>query len=591
MQIKVIGIRLDQMTPSARTSFLFSPKQLIDATVKVKKQTNSCATVILCTCDRIEVWCLDSSISAYEPMCRELSLSPLAWKSYFYEKEGTSSVRYLYELACGLHSPLFGEDLIISQLRESILRSRQCGCTTSVLEQLFKGAITVAKKVQSTINLTLPEKTIALAVRHLLEIEGKVPSNLGILIIGSSGLARLVAQELLCLKVPITMTIRDLEKADFLIPNGVSRALYDERFSYFSEVGVVISATKGLGYTLCEGDATAPLLYIDLSNPPDIDPAVGKLAGKTLYTLKDLDCRLPEREKAVEQANRLIDQALDLFFAWFQARSKIAGIQEMSEEAANSLLFRLYAPLSHLNLDPIQLSEFRNVLKETARKAFAHELYAQGKMLHPLISLDLSHVLENSKASYPGDPDIVLETVATVEQEGYRVKKIQLGSHSGTHLDSPGHMFSSGKTLDEFSMTTFFAKGFVLDCKGVSVIDKELVKDIPTEITCVLFSTGWEAYWNTERYQAGFPLLNIEAVDFLLERGITLFGFDCMSCDDEKEEDFPIHRKILSKDCLVLENLCNLRTLVGKCIDLTALPLSVKDSDGCPARVVASFRD
>ncbi|AEV31016.1 putative metal-dependent hydrolase [Sphaerochaeta pleomorpha str. Grapes] len=589
MRITINGIRFDQVSPSERKVFSFTEKQLCDATVKIRKQTKSEATVLLCTCDRIELWTLESKTSTYEPLCRDLGLSPLAWKQYSYAKEGPGCVTYLYELACGLHSPLFGEDQIISQLREAIERSRLCGCTSAVLEQLFKSAVTLAKKVQSSLKLGVADKTVAIAVRNILQDAYGSLDSLPVLVIGSSELARLVSQELLDHNVSLTMTIRDLEKADLLVPRGAQRALYRERFSYFPKVTVVISATKGLEYTVCAAQALHPTLYIDLANPADIEPAVKDLEGKRLVTLADLPCSFPEREKAVSLASSMISASVDSFFSWLQARDRFASIERTSEAAANNLLYRLYAPLSQLGLDSLTLDEMRKTLVETARKAFSHQLYENGKLRPIQKYVDLTRLLENAPPVFVDDPDTSIEAVATMEKNHYRVKRLQLGTHSGTHIDSPNHILEQGRTLDSYPVGSFSAKAYVLDCRNRERIDRALVEEVPFGVTCVVFSTGWEHFWGTAAYREDPPLCSKNAILFLQERGVVLFGFDCASCDKMESTDLPIHRQILESEGLIIENLCNLQSLAGRCVDLVALPLFVKNSDGCPARVVASY--
>ncbi len=54
--------------------------------------------------------------------------------------------------------------------------------------------------------------------------------------------------------------------------------------------------------------------------------------------------------------------------------------------------------------------------------------------------LDLTRPLEEAMI-LPGDPPVEIEKAASLEKEGYRLSRIHLSSHSGTHLDpdnSPG---------------------------------------------------------------------------------------------------------------------------------------------------------
>lgn len=206
-----------------------------------------------------------------------------------------------------------------------------------------------------------------------------------------------------------------------------------------------------------------------------------------------------------------------------------------------------------------------------------------------LVYVDLSHSITDGDIPYPGDPPTVIRQWATLEREHFRLKQVSFGSHSSTHMDSPSHLIGGGKSLDAFTPSIFFHEAFVLDCRALSCIGKDQVRDIPTGITSVLFCTGWSERWNSKRYFEDPPLLAEEAAKLLLERGIRLFGFDSSSCDALASEALPIHRLIFSHESLILENLCNLERVVGRKVSLVALPMLLTDSDGSPTRVVASY--
>jgi len=207
----------------------------------------------------------------------------------------------------------------------------------------------------------------------------------------------------------------------------------------------------------------------------------------------------------------------------------------------------------------------------------------------PLVFVDLSHSISDGDMPYPGDPPTQVIQWATLETEHFRLKQLSFGSHSSTHIDSPSHLIDGGSSLDSIHLSSFFHTAFVIDCKDFPLIGKEQVKAIPSGVTAVLFSTGWSERWNSVRYFEDPPLLTEEATLFLLERGVRMFGFDSSSCDELENGRMPIHHLILSYGALILENLCNLDRVVGKSVSLVALPLLIGDSDGAPARVVASY--
>ena len=69
VELAVAGIRFDQLGSEHFASFAFSDGQVLDACVQVKKRTQSNAVVIVCTCDRVEVWCEQAKTDVVEPSC------------------------------------------------------------------------------------------------------------------------------------------------------------------------------------------------------------------------------------------------------------------------------------------------------------------------------------------------------------------------------------------------------------------------------------------------------------------------------------------------------------------------------------------
>jgi len=122
ISVSVLGIRFDQFPPSIHTKFSFTEEQLASITIKLRKQTRSDAVIVLSTCDRVELWCENPKIAVKEPFLRALSLPVLTWSEHTYSIIGEDAIDHLFSLTCGLLSPLYGEDQIISQVHTSLFR-------------------------------------------------------------------------------------------------------------------------------------------------------------------------------------------------------------------------------------------------------------------------------------------------------------------------------------------------------------------------------------------------------------------------------------------------------------------------------------
>lgn len=206
--------------------------------------------------------------------------------------------------------------------------------------------------------------------------------------------------------------------------------------------------------------------------------------------------------------------------------------------------------------------------------------------------IDLSQPLESGMTIFPGDPEIHLQ-MAQGAVEPWRVTALQLGTHSGTHIDASSHYFPQGKTIDDYPINRFIVPGIVIDLPSLSEDQAILpeaclhrLKNLPKG-GAVLLRTEWSKYWNTERYLR-HPHLSIETARLLADSLASLVGIDALNVDSTIQGTDPVHRLLLGQEILIVENLAHLSQLIpGKVYRFSFLPLRWKGLDGSPIRAVA----
>ncbi|WP_049972232.1 cyclase family protein [Haladaptatus cibarius] len=209
---------------------------------------------------------------------------------------------------------------------------------------------------------------------------------------------------------------------------------------------------------------------------------------------------------------------------------------------------------------------------------------------------DCSHSLDSGATVYPDDPPVNCTPHATHEADGYRVTNLELGSHSGTHVDAPCHTEPEGRTLDSFSIETFVFDALLVDCRQKVAREPIRPADLPepTDDDLLVFRTGWDTHWGTDDY-FDHPYLTRETARWCTDHDYHV-AIDALNVDptptenatEGEPEGVPAHRKLLGTDHLILENLTNLDGLPRQ-FRLTAFPLSVEDADGAPVRAVAEY--
>lgn len=207
-------------------------------------------------------------------------------------------------------------------------------------------------------------------------------------------------------------------------------------------------------------------------------------------------------------------------------------------------------------------------------------------------AIDLSHPISESMPFYPGTDPPAFSDACTVERDGFAEKRISLHTHTGTHLDAPAHIFPGAATLDEMPPGHFFGRAVVLDLTGVRgreivPVDLEPYRKAVESSEFVLLHTGWNRLWGRKEYFGGFPVLSQEGARWISGFNLKGLGVDAISVDEVGTEYFPVHKILLSRNIIVIENLTNLAGLPEGFFIFCCFPLKIEKADGSPVRAVA----
>ena len=78
--------------------------------------------------------------------------------------------------------------------------------------------------------------------------------------------------------------------------------------------------------------------------------------------------------------------------------------------------------------------------------------------------IDLSHPLRTGMPVFPQDPEVVLEPTSALAP--WRVTRLGLGTHSGTHIDAASHFVPGGTTIDRYPLERFVLPALVAPVAG-----------------------------------------------------------------------------------------------------------------------------
>ena len=77
---------------------------------------------------------------------------------------------------------------------------------------------------------------------------------------------------------------------------------------------------------------------------------------------------------------------------------------------------------------------------------------------------DVTRTITSGMYVYPGDPEVRIASAADVKEgDPYTVSALAMGSHTGTHVDAPRHLFPDGVGVDRISPDRLFGPAAVIE--------------------------------------------------------------------------------------------------------------------------------
>ncbi len=384
MSIFMLGIDHNMAPVDIRALFAFTRKNTGEALLKLKKEPGICGCIILSTCNRLELWVSteeNEKPELYQWLCRLKGIEGEEYRKYFISRENEEAVEHLFYLTSGLKSQILGEDQILTQVKDALSFAREEFTTDSVLEVLFRMAVTAGKKIKTEVPFSHGNPSVIHQAIGFLAEKGYSLRDKICMVIGNGEMGKVAAQALQEAGADVTVTIRQYRSGVVNIPLGCKRINYGDRMEYMPQCDLVVSATASPNFTLREelfqGIRTKDdLILIDLAVPRDIEPSVGKLQGITLYDMDSFRIEeVPaELQENLEAAGAIVREQMDEFFQWLDGRDLIPRIQDIKDEAVNDLNLRIAKILK------------KTPMEEDDRQNLVHAVdTAAGKVVNKLI--------------------------------------------------------------------------------------------------------------------------------------------------------------------------------------------------------------
>lgn len=219
-------------------------------------------------------------------------------------------------------------------------------------------------------------------------------------------------------------------------------------------------------------------------------------------------------------------------------------------------------------------------------------------MTFPYRLIDLTHILDDKVCIWDGGCGFHHQIVMDYHEGDFRIMKFEISAGVGTHMDSPGHCFPSGRTIEQIEISELCRQAFVIDVSlsadetylvGISeVLEFEKKFGKIEKESIVFFYTGWDRHWHDAsqyRNNYQFPSISKEVAQMLLERQVAGVGIDTLS-PDLPNSQYIVHQLFLGQDKIILENVANLKKMPPIGAYILALPPKIRGATEAPIRLV-----
>jgi glutamyl-tRNA reductase len=301
---------------------------------------------VLATCDRCEIWTTVDDPGAVVPKLAELiaeaaSLSVGRVGPQLHRLSGAEALRYAFAVAASLESQVVGEPQVLAQVKEAHRLASRAGMLEAELDAVFRSALSTGKKVRAETGIAQESVSMAACVTALCrQVFGDL-GEISAVMLGDSDLGEFILQHLMEAGLRHwTVAHRNLARAEAWAARhrGAHAASLSDLDRLLPGADLTVGALEGARIAVAPDQVKAavrarrraPMLFIDLAVPGDIDPRVNDIDDAFLYGLDDLE-RLAmrgrhEREEAAKAAWRIVDQAVASFGRDSEARSAAPAV-------------------------------------------------------------------------------------------------------------------------------------------------------------------------------------------------------------------------------------------------------------------------
>ncbi len=383
MNILAVGLNHKTAPIEVREKVAFAGPKLEEAISVLKNSSEVKESIILSTCNRVEIYASASSLKAGEESIKDFiskfhDVSRDLLDGSLYIHKGEDAIRHMYRVAASLDSMVVGEPQILGQLKDAYDIALQKKTTGIHLNKLMRKSVSVAKRVRTETKIAENAVSISFAAVELAKKIFDDLSSKSIMLIGAGEMAELAARHLVNNGVKdVYVTNRTQARADELAGEFNGKVVLFHNFvDELHYTDIVICSTGAPDYVLMKDQLhktmkdrkQKPMFIIDISVPRNIDPDINDLDNVYLYDVDNLqgivETNIEERGREAEKAERIVTEEIGAYLKWHEslsATSTIVALRSKAEEIRTAELEKMLAKLG-----PVEEKTIRSIEHLTA---------------------------------------------------------------------------------------------------------------------------------------------------------------------------------------------------------------------------------
>jgi arylformamidase len=202
---------------------------------------------------------------------------------------------------------------------------------------------------------------------------------------------------------------------------------------------------------------------------------------------------------------------------------------------------------------------------------------------------DISLSISESLIIWPGDPGVKITQPYHLDKgDVATVTRLDMGAHTGTHVDAPAHFVPGGLGVDALDLDVLVGPALVVQALEAAALSADLLRGlaIPPDTERVLFHTRNSDHWarGEREFDKDFVAITEDGAHWLVGRGVRLVGVDYLSVASF-DELVSTHQILLRAGVIAVEGL-NLSGVAPGMYQLVCLPLKIAGSEAAPARAI-----